>query len=38
MPIPPDGRRGETPGTVCGHHVVSRFFGPVRYRAVAGEE
>lgn len=26
---------GETPVTVCGHYVVSRFFGPVQYRAVA---
>ena len=26
---------GETPETVCGHYVVSRFFGPVQYRAVA---
>ena len=25
----------ETPETVCGHYVVSRFFGPVQYRAVA---
>lgn len=26
---------GETPEIVCGHYVVSRFFGPVQYRAVA---
>ena len=26
---------GGTPETVCGHYVVSRFFGPVQYRAVA---
>ena len=26
---------GETPETICGHYVVSRFFGPVQYRAVA---
>jgi len=28
-------RLGETPQTICGHYVVSRFFGPVQYRAVA---
>lgn len=27
-------RIGQTPETVCGHYVVSRFFGPVQYRAV----
>ena len=26
---------GETAETVCGHYVVSRFFGPAQYRAVA---
>jgi hypothetical protein len=26
---------GETPQTLCGHYVVSRYFGPVQYRAVA---
>lgn len=26
---------GETPETICGHYVASRFFGPVQYRAVA---
>lgn len=26
---------GQTPEAVCGHYVVSRFFGPVQYRAVA---
>ena len=26
---------GQTPETICGHYVVSRFFGPVQYRAVA---
>jgi hypothetical protein len=25
----------QTPETVCSHYVVSRFFGPVQYRAVA---
>ena len=29
------GQIGETPETICGHYVVSRFFGPVQYRAVA---
>jgi hypothetical protein len=28
-------RMGRTPDTVCGHYVVSRFYGPVQYRAVA---
>lgn len=26
---------GKAPETICGHYVVSRFFGPVQYRAVA---
>jgi len=28
-------RIGGTAETICGHYVVSRFFGPVQYRAVA---
>lgn len=26
---------GKAAETVCGHYVVSQFFGPVQYRAVA---
>jgi len=28
-------RIGQAPETAYGHYVVSRFFGPVQYRAVA---
>lgn len=26
---------GAEPGTVCGHYIAVRYFGPVEYRAVA---